>query len=186
MALTTGAGPKKSSGGNVFLVGLMGSGKTTVGRRLANLLLLDFIDSDQEIVRRTGAEIPLIFEIEGEQGFRQREKAVIDDLTRRSSVVLATGGGAVLDPDNRRWLRERGCVVYLSAQLDHLLKRTAGDKNRPLLQTANPRARLERLLKDRDPLYREVAHLIVNTANRGPAVTSRELAQRLSKHVACR
>jgi len=173
------ADPPSVYHGSVFLVGLMGSGKTTVGRRLAGHLGLEFIDSDQEIVRRTGAKIPLIFEIEGEEGFRTREKAVIDDLTQRKDTVLATGGGAILDPENRLRLRQRGRVIYLSAGINQLLQRTAGDRNRPLLQTADPRGRLEELFKARDPLYREVAHWVVDTANRGPAVTSRDLARRL-------
>ena len=166
---------------NVFLVGLMGSGKTTVGRRLARLLGVEFLDSDHEIVRRTGAEIPLIFEIEGEQGFQRREKTVIDDLTQCKSLVLATGGGAILDPDNRRHLRNRGCVIYLSATIDHLLERTRGDRNRPLLQTEDPRRKLEELFEVRDPLYRETAHIVLDTANRGPAVSARELARRLTR-----
>ena len=166
---------------NVFLVGLMGSGKTTVGRRLARLLGRDFVDSDHEIVRRTGAEIPLIFEIEGEAGFRRREKEVIDDLTQRQSVVLATGGGAVLDADNRSWLHDRGCVVYLRASTAHLLERTRGDRNRPLLQTGDPKRKLEQLFEVRDPLYKETAHIVVETANRGPAATAKDLARRLSR-----
>lgn len=163
----------------------MGCGKTTVGRRLAGHLGLDFVDSDQEIVRRTGAKIPLIFEIEGEQGFRLREKMVIDELTQGVDRVLATGGGAVLDRDTRARLRERGRVIYLSAGINQLLQRTSGDRNRPLLQTANPRARLEELYKARDPLYREVAHWVVDTANRGPAATSRDLARRLINTEKC-
>ena len=159
----------------------MGSGKTTVGRRLASLLGLEFVDSDQEIVRRTGAEIPLIFEIEGEAGFRQREQAVIDELTARRSVVVATGGGAILDETNRRHLRQRGCVVYLSTNIEHLLERTAGDRNRPLLQTADPRAKLTELFTVRDPLYRETAHIVFDTANRGPAISARDLARRLKR-----
>jgi len=159
----------------------MGSGKTTVGRRLAALLELDFIDSDQEIVRRTGAEIPLIFDIEGEAGFRSREQAVIADLTARQSVVVATGGGAILDEVNRANLRSRGCVVYLSTSIEHLLQRTAGDRNRPLLQTADPRATLIELYKVRDPLYRDTAHIVFETANRGPAVSAKDLARRLRR-----
>ena len=157
----------------------MGSGKTTVGRRLAGLLGLDFVDSDQEIVRRTGAEIPLIFEIEGEAGFRRREQAVIDELTARESVVLATGGGVILDETNRRHLRQRGCVVYLSTNIEHLLQRTAGDRNRPLLQTGDPRAKLTELYQVRDPLYRETAHIVYDTPNRGPSVSAKEIARRL-------
>lgn len=148
---------------NIFLIGPMGAGKTTIGRQLAKSLGLDFVDSDHEIESRTGASIPLIFEVEGEEGFRRREREMIDELTQRSSMVLATGGGAVLDPVNRGHLAARGQVVYLCASLEHLLKRTAKDRNRPLLQTDDPQARLQQILEQRDPLYREVADLVVDT-----------------------
>lgn len=148
---------------SVFLVGPMGAGKTTLGRQLAAALGYSFVDSDHEIEARTGADIPWIFDVEGEEGFRRRETQVIDDLTRRAGIVLATGGGAVLRPENRAALHERGFVVYLSASIDHLLARTARDRNRPLLQTDDPRAVFERLLAAREPLYRDVAHLEVNT-----------------------
>ncbi|NOY62979.1 MAG: shikimate kinase AroK [Gammaproteobacteria bacterium] len=141
----------------------MGVGKTTLGRQLASALGVPFTDSDHEIERRTGVNIPLIFDIEGEQGFRRRERDVIDEFTQRHGIVLATGGGAVLDDDNRAHLRQRGKVVYLRASIDHLLKRTASDRNRPLLQTENPRLKLEQLMAERDPLYREVADLTVDT-----------------------
>ncbi|MBE2295467.1 MAG: shikimate kinase AroK [Phycisphaerales bacterium] len=147
----------------LFLIGPMGAGKTTVGRRLAQVLNLEFIDSDQEIVKRAGANIPLIFELEGEQGFRAREKAIIDEVTQRSEIVLATGGGTVLDPDNRSWLRERGFVIYLWATVDEQLQRTRLDSNRPLLQTANPRERLAQLFEQRDPLYRATADLMIQS-----------------------
>ncbi len=136
--------------GNIFLIGPMGSGKSTIGRHLAELLKMNFVDADHEIERRTGASIPLIFEIEGEAGFRKRETAVIDELTRKENVVLATGGGAVIAEANRRALHSRGTVVYLQAPLDTLFERTRKDRNRPLLQTENPRARLEALLRERD------------------------------------
>ncbi len=151
---------------NVFLVGPMGAGKTTIGRRLAQSLDRKFVDSDKEIENRTGADIPLIFEKEGESGFRMREKAVIREVTQRPGIVLATGGGAILDPDNRRWLSENGFVIYLSTSIEEQLKRTARDRNRPLLQTDNPRQRLTALLQVRDPLYRETADLIVRTDGR--------------------
>lgn len=157
--------PSKSD--NIFLIGPMGAGKTTIGRQLAKSLGLDFVDSDHEIESRTGASIPLIFEVEGEAGFRRREREMIDELTQRSRIVLATGGGAVLDPANRAHLSARGQVVYLRASLEHLLKRTAKDRNRPLLRTDDPRARpeqiLARILEQRDPLYREIADLVVET-----------------------
>lgn len=148
---------------NIFLVGPMGAGKTTIGRQLADILHWEFVDSDHEIEARTGADIPWIFDIEGEAGFRQREAAVIDSLTRRRHVVLATGGGAVMLPENRRCLHERGTVVYLETPVERSLERTARDHHRPLLQTADPRARLTELLRIRDPLYREVAHHIMPT-----------------------
>lgn len=148
---------------SVFLVGPMGAGKTTVGRQLAAALGYTFLDSDHEIEARTGADIPWIFQVEGEDGFRKRESQVIDDLTRRSRVVLATGGGAVLRAENRAALHGRGFVVYLAAAVDQLLARTARDRNRPLLRTSNPRAVFERILAEREPLYREVAHVVVNT-----------------------
>lgn len=148
---------------SVFLVGPMGAGKTTVGRQLASALGYAFLDSDHEIEARTGADIPWIFQVEGEDGFRRRESQVIDELSRRPGIVLATGGGAVLSAENRENLHSRGFVVYLSADIDHLLARTARDRNRPLLRDPNPRGVFERLLAEREPLYREVAHLEVNT-----------------------
>ena len=154
---------RMSKSTNLFLVGLMGAGKSTIGRHLAKSLGRAFVDSDHEIEARTGASIPLIFDVEGEPGFRQREKKVIDELTLREDIVLATGGGAVLDPENRAHLRARGFVVYLYATVDQLFARTAKDRNRPLLQTANPRARFEELMNARDPLYREIADLVVDT-----------------------
>jgi shikimate kinase len=164
---------------NIFLIGPMGAGKSTVGRQLASLLGKSFRDADQEIEARTGVSISLIFEIEGEAGFRQRETALLDELTRGENLVLATGGGAVLAEENRRRLRERGTVVYLNAPLEILLARTARDRSRPLLQTADRRQRLEEILAVRDPLYRETAHLIVETDQRPPAAVAREIARRL-------
>jgi len=153
----------QNSSQNIFLVGLMGSGKTTIGRQLAQACKLEFIDSDAEIVARTGAEIAWIFDIEGEAGFRQREKIAINELTQQSGIVLATGGGSVLDPDNRCALASRGMVVYILASLDRLLKRTAKNKKRPLLNQDNPRAVLQNLYKERDPLYREIADMVIET-----------------------
>jgi shikimate kinase len=148
---------------NIFLVGLMGAGKTTVGRALAKKLDKQFIDSDHEIEARTGASIPWIFEIEGEAGFRQRESEVIRDLTAQSDIVLATGGGAILKPENRAYLKERGTVIYLRASINSILQRTSHDKNRPLLQTADPRQRLEQLAHEREPYYLEVADFTIDT-----------------------
>ncbi|MEJ7807418.1 MAG: bifunctional shikimate kinase/3-dehydroquinate synthase AroKB [Telluria sp.] len=149
--------------GNVFLVGLMGAGKTTIGRILARKLGKRFIDSDHEIEARTGASIPWIFEIEGEDSFRRREAEVIRDLTAQDGIVLATGGGAVLDARNRAYLKERGRVVYLRANVSSIMLRTSHDKNRPLLQTADPRKKLEELTAQREPLYREIADLVIDT-----------------------
>lgn len=148
---------------NIFLVGLMGAGKTTVGRALAKKLNKKFIDSDHEIEARTGVSIPLIFEIEGETSFRQREVDVIRDLTAQNDIVLATGGGAILRPENRECLKARGTVIYLRASVNSILQRTGHDKNRPLLQTANPRERIEQLAREREQYYTEVADLIIET-----------------------
>ncbi len=141
----------------------MGAGKTTIGKRLARALKRRFVDCDHEIEKKTGASIPLIFEIEGESGFRAREKRVIDDLTLEAGVVLATGGGAVLDPENRQRLSERGLVVFLYAPVELLVARTRNDTNRPLLQTGNRAERLREIMLQREPLYREIADLTVDT-----------------------
>ena len=151
--------------GNIFLIGMMGAGKTSVGRMLARRLGKSFFDSDHVIEERTGVRIPVIFDIEGEAGFRARESAVLAELTALSDVVLATGGGAVLAPENREMLRSRGTVVYLRAAIKELLNRTRHDKNRPLLQTADPRKRLTELYEARDPLYKDVAHVVVDTGS---------------------
>ncbi len=148
---------------NIFLVGLMGAGKTTIGRQLARKLGMRFVDSDHEIEARTGASIPWIFEIEGEASFRRREADMIRELSAQCGLVLATGGGAVLNPASRALLAEHGTVIYLRAAIGSILQRTSHDKNRPLLQTADPRAKLEALLAQRDPLYREIADLVIDT-----------------------
>lgn len=148
---------------NIFLVGLMGAGKTTVGRALAKRLGMRFVDSDHEIEARTGATIPLIFEIEGEESFRRREAEVIRDLTAEQGIVLATGGGAVLNPESRRYLRTRGAVIYLRASVSSILHRTSNDRNRPLLQTADPRKKIEELSRQREPLYIETSHIVIDT-----------------------
>jgi shikimate kinase len=166
---------------NIFLVGPMGAGKSTIGRQLSTVLKKEFRDSDHEIVARTGASIPLIFEIEGEEGFRKRESAMIDELTGMNDLVLATGGGAVLNEDNRCWLKERGVVIYLFASLDQLFERTRRDRNRPLLQTENPRARLEELMAARDPIYREVADMVVHTDDRSIKSVVKEIIVRLER-----
>lgn len=168
--------------GNIFLVGLMGAGKTTVGRALARLTGKHFADSDHEIEARAGVRIPVIFEIEGEAGFRAREAEMIAELTARQDIVLATGGGAVLDLANREALRRNGCVIYLRASVDDLYLRTCHDKNRPLLQTANPKARLQELFEARDPLYREVANLVIDTSRQSVHQLLNRLQRELENH----
>lgn len=166
---------------SIFLVGPMGAGKTTVGKRLANVRKLEFVDSDAEIESRTGVDISYIFEREGEAGFRKREKAVIADLALRDNVVLATGGGAVIDPANRKALSSGGFVVYLHASVDQQLARTARSGNRPLLKQASDRRLvLQSLFTFRDPLYREIADLVVNTDGRN----ARTLVREIEKHLA--
>lgn len=164
---------------NICLVGMMGAGKTTVGRQLAKRLGRRFVDADHEIEARTGVRIPTIFEIEGEAGFRRREAEAIEALTRESGLVLATGGGAVLDPANRRRLREAGLVVYLRVLPLVLYERTRHDRNRPLLQVDDPLAKLEELFGQRDPLYREVADVIVDTSAGGVGSLVRRVEQEI-------
>ena len=151
----------------VFLVGMMGAGKTTVGRQLAKRLGKTFYDADREIEARTGVSVAVIFDIEGETGFRKREAEAIEQLTALDDIVLATGGGAVLDPRNREHLKSRGFVIYLHALPGVLWQRTRSDKSRPLLQGGDPRERLESLYAERDPLYRDVADLVVDTGRQG-------------------
>jgi len=141
----------------------MGAGKTTIGRQIAKLFGYDFFDSDREIEDRTGASIPLIFELEGEEGFRKREQDVIAELCQKNHIVLATGGGAVLKKENQQNLQRSGTIVYLCAGIDDLLERTSRDKNRPLLQTDDPRAKLQSILSEREPIYRELADIILET-----------------------
>jgi shikimate kinase len=165
--------------GNIFLVGMMGSGKTTVGRRLARRLGRSFLDTDHEIQERTGVSIPTIFEIEGEAGFRRRESAVLAEIARGEDLVVATGGGIVLAEQNRRLLRQRGTVVYLRASVEDLFARTRHDRNRPLLQTEDPRAKLAELFAARDPLYREVADIIMETGRQSVQTLVRQLEKQL-------
>lgn len=164
---------------NIFLVGPMGAGKSTIGRQLARRLEMDFHDSDQTIEARTGVDISRIFDIEGEEGFRRRERQIMDELTQLQGVVLATGGGVVLDPDNRTHLRERGLVVYLRASADQLLERTERDTQRPLLQGNDRHGRIRQLLAERDPLYTEVAHLIIDT----DSLTVRRTVNSICRHL---
>ena len=153
----------------------MGAGKTTIGRLLAQKLKLEFIDSDQEIEARTGADIPWIFDVEGEAGFRDREQRVIAELTQRDGILLATGGGVVLQPENRLALAGRGIVVYLYTSLEQQLERTGRDRHRPLLQGADPAETLRQLMAVRDPLYREIADHVVETNG----LSARHVAQGL-------
>lgn len=164
---------------NVFLIGPMGAGKTTVGRELAKRLRAQFLDSDHEIEQRTGVDIAYIFEKEGEAGFRKREAQVIDELSAQTGVVLATGGGAILDAGTRDRLKSRGTVVFLHATLEQQLKRTGRGDHRPLLKTGDRRETLERLFALREPLYRDTAHLIVESNGRNARTLAQEIGEQL-------
>jgi len=163
----------------------MGVGKSTIGRLLASQLNMPFYDSDREIEFVTGADIPWIFDIEGEKGFRIREARMIDILTQRQNIILATGGGAILSPESREFLHSRGTVVYLRASVNQQLERTGKDKNRPLLQIENPLVKIKELFKIREPLYRETAHLIIDTSRRSPRSVSQEIVRQLSEFQGC-
>lgn len=165
---------------NIVLVGPMGAGKSTIGRLLATELGLPFFDSDREIEGRTGANIPWIFDVEGEEGFRRRETdTIIELLQDEGPIVLATGGGAIMRPENRQVISQRSTVIYLHTTIDQQLQRTAKDKNRPLLQNDNPRAVLENLFAVRDPLYRETADLIIKTDRQAPKSVVRVIIKKL-------
>ncbi|MCO6059682.1 shikimate kinase AroK [Pseudomonas sp. MOB-449] len=166
---------------NLILIGPMGAGKSTIGRLLAKELRLPFKDSDKEIEQRTGADIPWIFDVEGEQGFRDREQAMIEELCEQGGVVLATGGGAVLRPANRQALRSGGRVVYLHTSVEQQIERTARDRNRPLLRSADPGKVLRDLMAIRDPLYREIADIIIETDERPPRMVVQEILARLQE-----
>ena len=165
--------------GNIYLVGLMGAGKTTVGRTLARRLKLRFVDSDHEIEVRCGVKIPVIFEIEGEPGFRARETQAIAELTALEGIVLATGGGVVLLDENRSLLAAHGTVIYLRATPEHLYERVRQDRNRPLLAGGDPLGRLRELYRERDPLYRAVADLVIDTGRQSVQVLARGLLEQL-------
>ena len=167
--------------GSLYLVGMMGAGKTTVGRLLARRLKLRFLDADQEIERRCGVNVPLIFEIEGEAGFRAREAQVLTELTALESVVLATGGGAVLAEENRRRLAAGGTVIYLCGRPEDLYERVRHDRNRPLLSTADPLGRLRELYAERDALYRSIADLVVDTGRQTVQALARQLIDKLGE-----
>jgi shikimate kinase len=164
---------------NIFLVGPMGAGKSTIGRQLAETLGYDFQDSDQEIQRRTGVDIATIFEYEGESGFRARERQVIEDLAGQEGIVLATGGGVVLTPENRQQLAARGFVIYLHCSPEQQYARTARDRSRPLLHTDDPQQRLRDLMSEREPIYRQVADMVVSTERRGTSSVVKEIRRRL-------
>jgi shikimate kinase len=168
---------------NLFLIGPMGAGKSTIGRLLAAELSRGFVDSDHAIQDRCGADIPWIFDVEGEAGFRQREVQMIDELTKRYNAVVATGGGAVLREENRRALRERGTVIYLMTTVEQQLKRTAKDRNRPLLQCANREQVLYDMFAKRDPLYRATADITVRTDRRSPRAVVNEILRRVHRLV---
>ena len=157
----------------------MGAGKSTIGRQLAKQLHKDFFDSDQEIEKQTGALISLIFEIEGEEGFRDRESRIIETLTQRRNIVLATGGGAILREQNRRALRKCGTVIYLHVPIETQLKRTRRTKHRPLLQTEDPAGRLKALMKVREPIYRQEADITIQCNDRSPHSVVKELVRKL-------
>lgn len=165
---------------NLFLIGPMGAGKSAVGRQLARLLHLDFVDSDDEIENRTGVDIPFIFEKEGEAGFRKREAVAINDLSKMDGIVLATGGGAIVDADSRSHLGGRGFVVYLFTTVDQQVSRTRKGRERPLLDNTDPRTTLEELLAIRDPMYREIADLVVDTDGRKVNAVANEIIENVT------
>jgi len=165
---------------NIFLIGPMGAGKSTIGRELADRLHLEFFDSDQEIERRTGADIAWVFDLEGEDGFRKREETVIEDLSEKHGIVLATGGGSVISAQVRNHLSARGIVVYLETTIDKQVARTQRDRRRPLLQTSeDPRTVLENLAVERNPLYEEIADVIVQTDDQSAKVVAHKIIERL-------
>ena len=166
---------------NIFLIGMMGAGKSTVGKTLARRLGRAYFDCDHEVVNRTGVSIATIFEIEGEEGFRRRESAVLSDLAKHGNSVIATGGGAVIVAENRRLMREFGIVVYLHAALDRLYERTRRDSSRPLLANGDKRSTLSRLLETRDPLYRETAHLVLESGAPSAATLADRIIDAINK-----
>ena len=164
---------------NIFLIGPMGAGKSTIGRRLAAAVDKVFVDADHALEDRTGVEIPLIFELEGEAGFRKRESELLAQLVRREGIVLATGGGVVLSAQNRAHLAEHGFVVYLDAPIDLLVARVARDRHRPLMQTADPKATMQEIMHIRDPLYRESADIVVRSTHQSSRFVVKEILQRI-------
>ncbi|PCS22201.1 shikimate kinase AroK [Candidatus Enterovibrio escicola] len=167
---------------NIFLVGPMGAGKSTIGRYLAQQMHMEFFDSDTVIEERTGADIAWVFDVEGEEGFREREKCVIDDLTQKQGIVLATGGGSIKSKESRNHLSARGIVVYLETTIEKQLARTQRDKKRPLLQTEKPRRVLEELADERNHLYEEIADYIVHTDDQSAKVVANQIIELLESH----
>lgn len=163
---------------NIVLIGPMGAGKSTIGLLLSKVLKIPFVDIDHEVEARAGADIPWIFDKEGEKGFRKRESNILLELSRRQGIVLATGGGAILSEQNRSILQSTGVVVYLAASIEQQLARTAKDKHRPLLQTKNPRDVLTQLMEQREPLYKEIAQVVVTTDRRSPRLVVKEILQK--------
>lgn len=163
----------------IVLVGPMGAGKSTIGRLLAKELGYRFLDSDKVIEERCGANIPWIFDVEGEEGFRRRESAILAELAQETGVVVATGGGAVVREENRRHLSQRAFIIYLKTSLEQQYDRTRKDRNRPLLQKPNPRAILETLFSERDPIYRDLANLVMHTDRKSPRLVARQLLNRI-------
>ena len=168
---------------NIFLIGPMGSGKTSIGQRVATLLGLGFFDCDHELEKQTGASISLIFDVEGEEGFRNRETRMLDDLTARGGVLVATGGGVILREENRRFLRERGTVVYLKTPVGQQLKRLKRDRTRPLLQAGDRRKKLERMATERNPLYQDLAQIEFPAQNRALDAVAQQLAETIKQYV---
>lgn len=172
---------KTNNTGNIFLVGLMGAGKSTIGRQLARELGKQFRDSDSEIEKRTGVSIDVIFDIEGEQGFRRRETRMLEELVEERGIVLATGGGAVLASENRQLLRDNGLIIYLKASAEHLAGRVKLDRRRPLLQTGDKLAKIRELMTQREPVYQQLADMVVETNNRSIPRVVREISKMIKQ-----
>lgn len=172
---------KTNNTGNIFLVGLMGAGKSTIGRQLARELGKQFRDSDSEIEKRTGVSIDVIFDIEGEQGFRRRETRMLEELVEERGIVLATGGGAILASENRQLLRDNGLIIYLKASAEHLAGRVKLDRRRPLLQTGDKLAKIRELMTQREPVYQQLADMVVETNNRSIPRVVREISKMIKQ-----
>ena len=167
---------------SIYLVGMMGSGKSTIGKVLSRMLQMPFVDLDHQIESKCGVKIPVIFEIEGEEGFRKRESQVLEDITKQPGIVMATGGGAILHSRNRTLLSERGIVVYLKASVDELYRRTSRDRNRPLLATKDPKGRLRELLEQREALYDEVADIVMETSASTVSTVAHRLIDKINQY----